>query len=85
MFFIWNFITNIEFMVPIIYRETCHNFNFSYLHMESDSGLIFKIISSLGNLDLQTKFYCSKLLGKRIQEKLYFNNIASIKSMFLAN
>ena len=53
--------------------------------MESDSGLIFKIISSLGNLDLQTKFYCSKLLGKRIQEKLYFNNIASIKSMFLGN
>ena len=53
--------------------------------MESESGLIFEIISSLGNLDLQTKFFCGNLLGKRSQEKLYFSNIVSIKSKFLAN
>ena len=66
----------------------CHNFSFEYLHMESGPGLIFKIISSLANLNLRTKFEIIsivKFLGKGIQEKLYFNNIVSIKSTFLAN
>ena len=56
--------------------------------MESGPGLIFKIISSLANLNLRTKFEIIsivKFLGKGIQEKLYFNNIVSIKSKFLAN
>ena len=34
----------------------CHNFNVSYLHMKCEPGLIFKILSSLANLTLQTKF-----------------------------
>ena len=33
----------------------CHNFNFWYLHVESEPGLIFKVISSLANLNLRTK------------------------------
>ena len=54
-------------------------------------GLIFKNISSLANLNSQTKFKLTlnflhiKLLGKGIQERLYFNNILSIKPIFLAN
>ena len=59
--------------------------------MEPKCGLIFKNISSLANLNLLTKFEFTlkflhiKLLGKGIQEKLYFNNIVSIKPTFLAN
>ena len=57
--------------------------------MEPEPGLIFKNISSLANLHSRTKFEFKflhfKLLGKRIQEKLYFNNMVSIKSTFLAN
>ena len=59
--------------------------------MEPECGLIFKNISSLANLNSQTKFEFKfkflyiKLVGNRIQEKLYFNNIVSIKPKFLAN
>ena len=56
--------------------------------MESEPGLIFKIISSLANLDLQTKFESFSIVkspGKEIQQKLCFNKIVSIKSKFLAN
>ena len=59
--------------------------------MEPESGLIFNNISSLGNWNSRTKlgftfkFLHIKLLGKGIQEKLYFNNIVSIKPTFLAN
>ena len=59
--------------------------------MEPGCGLIYKDISSLANLNSQTKFEFTlkilhiKLLGKGIQEKLYFNNIVSIKPTFLAN
>ena len=59
--------------------------------MEPESGLIFKKISSLANFNSRTKFEFTlkflhiKLLGKGIQEKLYFNNIVSIKPTFLAN
>ena len=47
--------------------------------------------SGLANLNSQTKFGFTfkflhiQLLRKGMQEKLYFNNIVSIKSMFLAN
>ena len=51
-----------------------------------DPGLIFKKISSLANLNSQNNFFWhTKPLGKRIQEKLYFNNIVSIESTFLIN
>ena len=51
-----------------------------------DAGLMFKNISSLANLNSQNKaFSHTKLLGKGIQDKLYFNNIVSIESTFLAN
>ena len=56
--------------------------------MEPESGLIFKNISSLANLNSQTKFEFTfnflhiKLLG--IHEKIHFNNIVTIKSTFLA-
>ena len=59
--------------------------------MEPEYGLIFKNISSLTNLNSRTKFEFTlkflhiKLLGKGIQEKLYFNNVVSIKPTFLAN
>ena len=59
--------------------------------MKPESGLIFKNISSLANLNSRTKFEFTftflyiKLLGKGIQEKLYFNNIMSLKSTFLIN
>ena len=59
--------------------------------MEPESGSIFKNISSLANLNSRTKleftfkFLHIKLLEKGIQEKLYFNNIVSIKPTFLAN
>ena len=60
--------------------------------MEHASGLILKNICSLANLNLRTKFEFTKqkvlhikLLGNGIQQKLYFNNIVSVKSMFLAN
>ena len=36
--------------------QECDNFNFSYLHIEPEPGLIFKNISSLANLNLGTKF-----------------------------
>ena len=49
-------------------------------------GLIFKKISSLANLNSQNNsFSDTKPLGKRIQEKIYFNYIVSIESTFLAN
>ena len=35
--------------------QECHNFDFSYLHMEPEYGLIFKNISSLENLNLHAK------------------------------
>ena len=53
--------------------------------MEPGCGLIYKNISSLANLNSQTKFEFTlkflhiKLLGKGIQEKLFFINIVSIK------
>ena len=34
-----------------------HNFNLSYLHMESESGLFFNNISNLANLNSQTKIF----------------------------
>ena len=40
----------------IFHHQSRHNFNFSYLPMESEPGLIFKIISSWANLNLRTKF-----------------------------
>ena len=52
--------------------------------MERESDLTFKNISSLANLNSQIKFELTlkflhiKLLGKGIQEKLYFNDIVSI-------
>ena len=55
--------------------------------MESESDLIFKNISSLSNLNSRVKFELTfkflhiKLLGKGIQEKLYFNDIASILNL----
>ena len=63
----------------------------SYLHMEPEPGLIFRNISSLANLNSQIKFEFTfkflhvKLPGKGIQERLYFNDIVSIKPRFLAN
>ena len=59
--------------------------------MEPESSLIFKNISSLANLNLRTefefpfKFSHIKPLEKGIQEKLYFNNVVSIKPTFLEN
>ena len=59
--------------------------------MEPESGLIFKNISSLVILNSRTKFEFTfkflhiKVLEKGIQERLYFNNIVSIKPVFLAN
>ena len=59
--------------------------------MEPECGSIFKNISSLANLNSRTKFEFTfkflhlKFLGKRIQEKLYFNNISSVKPKFLTN
>ena len=48
----------IKFMVPIIDNQIffIRVSYFSYLYMESKSGLIFKNISSLVNLNSQTKF-----------------------------
>ena len=93
MFFIWSSIRKIKFMVSLMHRQIyitkVSYFNFSYFHIEPESGLIFKSISSLANLNSQTKFTSKfldiKLLRKGTQEKLYFNNIVSIKSAFLAN
>ena len=59
--------------------------------MEPECGLIFKNISSLVNLNSPTKFELTlkflhiKPQGKGIQEKLYFNDIVSIKPTFLAH
>ena len=59
--------------------------------MEPECGFIFKNISSLANLNSRTKFEFTlkflhiKLLGKGIQEKLYFNDIVNIKPTILAN
>ena len=59
--------------------------------MDPESGLTFKNISSLANLNSPTKFGLTlkflhiKLLGKGIQEKLYFNDIVGIKPTFLAH
>ena len=59
--------------------------------MEPECGLIFKNISSLVNLNSPTKFELTlkflhiKFQGKGIQEKLYFNDIVSIKPTFLAH
>ena len=51
-----------------------------------EPGLIFKNTSSLANLNSQNNFFShAKLLGKGIQEKLYFNNIVSTESTFLAD
>ena len=50
----------------------CHDFNFSYLHMESESGLIFEIISSLANLNLQTKFESASVVNS--SEKIFQKN-----------
>ena len=51
-----------------------------------EPGLIFKNISSLANLNSQNNFFShTKLLGKGIREKLYFNNIVSMESTFLGN
>ena len=47
-----------SFTVKYISPE-CHNFSFSYLHVESEPGLIFEIISSLENL--RTKFESLKV------------------------
>ena len=71
--------------------QECHDFNFSYLHIEPESDFIFKNIFSLANLNSPTKFVFIfqllhiKVLAKGISEKQYFNNIVSIKSLFLAN
>ena len=59
--------------------------------MEPEPGLIFKNISRLADLNSETKFKFTfkflhiKLLGKGIQERLYFNNVVNIKPIFLAN
>ena len=59
--------------------------------MKPESVSTLKNISSLANLNSGTKFELTfkflhiKLLEKGIQEKLYFNNIVSIKPTFLAN
>ena len=59
--------------------------------MEPEFALIFKNMSSLANLNSQTKseftfkIFHIKLLGKTIQEKSCFNNIVSIKPTFFAN
>ena len=59
--------------------------------MEPESSLSFKNISALANLNSQRKFECTfkfldiKLLGKEFKEKLYFNDIVSIKPTFLTN
>ena len=50
----------------------CHNFNFSYLHMEPDSGFIFKNISSLANLNSRNKFESFSILNS--QEKEFKKN-----------
>ena len=69
-------------MVPIMHRQIY----FSYLHMEPEPGFIFKNICSLANLNSRNNFFLHiKLLRKGVQEKLYFNNIVSIESTFLAN
>ena len=58
--------------------------------MESESGLIFKKISSLANFNSRTKFKFTfnflhiKLIGKGIQEKIYFNNIVSINQTYIS-
>ena len=69
--------------------EKSHNFNFSYLHMEPESNLIVKSNSSLANLNPLTNFEFTflqiKLLGNEIQEKIYLNDILSIKSVFVAS
>ena len=58
--------------------------------MEPESSLIFKNLSSLGNLNLRTKleftfkFLPIKLIGKEAHQKLYFNDIVSIKPTYLA-
>ena len=58
--------------------------------MESESGLIFKKISSLANFNSRTKFKFAfnflhiKLIGKGIQEKIYFNNIVSINQTYIS-
>ena len=61
IFLIWNPIVKIKFMVSIMHRQIDFNksvnFNLPYLHMESESGLIFKNISSLVNLNSQTKLF----------------------------
>ena len=44
-----------------------HNFNFSYLHMESESGLIFKNISSLANLSSHSSFCILSSLEKEFK------------------
>ena len=55
--------------------------------MEPESGLVFKNISSLANLNLRTKFEFTlkfshiKLTGKEIQQKQYFSDIASVKRL----
>ena len=36
--------------------QECHNCNFSYLHMELESGLIFKNVIILANLNLHLSF-----------------------------
>ena len=73
MFLIWNSITEIKFIVPMMHRQIClqdrHNSHFSYLHMEPETSLIFMIKSSLVNLNSRTKFECFlyiKLLEKGI-------------------
>ena len=57
--------------------------------MEPESDLIFKSVSSLAHLNSRTNFEFKllqiKLLGNKIQGKLYFNDIVSIKSTFLAS
>ena len=67
--------------VKDIYQE-CHNFNFSYLHMEPACGSIFENISSLANVNSRTKFECTL---KFLHIKLLGKGILSIKPKFLAN
>ena len=45
-----------------------HKFNFSHLHMEFEPGLIFKIISSLANLNLRTKFEGFSIVNSKEKE-----------------
>ena len=53
------------------------------------SGLTFKNLTSSANLNSRNKFEFRflqiKHLGRRIQEKLHFNKMVSVKSKFLAN